>query len=138
VVDRLLTWLMCNQYGSSFWVSWTGDQYSMVKIAWIVSTDLTDVAIDHLMLLSARASRLGYNNRSLWSSEIAQPSAQTTENKVKDSGLTLSDVWRIGSSRHTSGFRILKNLAELISHTPFETSHKCRLTSQNTSQRHCR
>jgi hypothetical protein len=38
-----------------------------------------------------------------------------TENSVKDSGRTLSEVWRIGSSKHTSGFRILKNLADLFS-----------------------
>jgi hypothetical protein len=77
----------------------------------MVSTDLTEVAIDHLILLSARASRLGYNDRSLGSSEIAQPSAQMTENSVKDNDRTRSGVWRTGSSRHTSGFRILKNLA---------------------------
>jgi hypothetical protein len=64
----------------------------MVKIAWIVSTDLTDVAIDHLMLLSARASNVGYNNLSRCVSEIAHPSAQTTEKRVKDNGRTFSEV----------------------------------------------
>lgn len=107
---------MCNQYGSSFCVSWTGDQYSMVKMAWIVSTDLTDVAIDHLILHSAKASREGYNIRSLCVLATAHPSAQTTENRVNDNGRTISALWRIGSSRHTSGFRILKNLAGSMSH----------------------
>lgn len=88
----------------------------MVKMAWMVSTDLTDVAIDHLILHSARASREGYNIRSLCVLATAQPSAQTTENKVNDKGRTISGLWRIGSSRQTSGFRILKNLADSMNH----------------------
>lgn len=69
-----------------------GDQYLRQKIACIVSMDLTDAAIDHLIFPSASDSSAGYNDLSRGSSDMAQPSAQMTENRVKDVGCTLSGV----------------------------------------------
>lgn len=50
----------------------------------MVSTVLTEVAMDHFMVPSAMLIRAGYKTRSRGRDEIAHPRAQTTENRVND------------------------------------------------------
>jgi hypothetical protein len=50
----------------------------------MVSTFLTEAAIDHLMFPSANETSAGQSNLSLARSDIAQPRAHITENKVNE------------------------------------------------------
>jgi hypothetical protein len=56
----------------------------MLMIAWMVSTVLTDAAIDHFMFPSANEINAEQSSLSLGRSDIAQPSAHMTENKVNE------------------------------------------------------
>jgi hypothetical protein len=56
----------------------------MLIIAWIVSTVLTEAAIDHLMFPSASEINAEQSSLSLARSDIAQPRAHITENKVNE------------------------------------------------------
>jgi hypothetical protein len=56
----------------------------MLMIACMVSTVLTEAAIDHLMFPSANEINAEQSSLSLARSDIAQPRAHTTENKVNE------------------------------------------------------
>jgi hypothetical protein len=56
----------------------------MLMIACMVSTVLTEAAIDHLMLPSANEINAEQSSLSLARSDIAQPRAHITENKVNE------------------------------------------------------
>lgn len=56
----------------------------MLIIAWMVSTVLTDAAIDHFILPSAKATKAEHSNLSRARSDMAQPKAQMTEKRVNE------------------------------------------------------
>lgn len=75
-------------------------------IAWIVSTDLTEFTIDHLMSCSAMLYSTGYRSWSLGRFETAQPRAQMVAKRVNDDEYTDVAVCITGSSKPTKGLRI--------------------------------
>lgn len=103
----MLTCVKRNQYGSSHCRSDSGAQYVMLIMACMVSTVLTEVAIDHLMFPSAKATNAEQSSLSRARSDIAQPSAHITEKSVNEEERTNWGVCRIGSSIPTNGLRYL-------------------------------
>lgn len=103
-------------------------------MAWMVSTDFTQKATDHLTAVSAKLASSGYSSRSLVRFETAQPSAHIVEKSVKEREKTYSGVCRSASRMPSSGLRRVKKLRR--QHIHFNTAQ--RLHTVQSSMRHLR
>lgn len=74
-------------------------------IAWMVSTVLTEAAIDHLIFPSASATNAEQSSLSRARLDMAHPRAHITENSVNEAERTNLGVCRSGSSSPTQGLR---------------------------------